>query len=190
MIWYSNAYQTGRPQLSGVHYAYKDPHQERFVPSRNLNSRGSDNFSLAVSAEGEVVVTWTAGKLYIQQSRDNGKTFSPPLEPLTLADPCECCATRTLFTSQDSLYIFYREKRNNQRNMHLLHRTDPRGGFTLQQVSQTNWELGGCPMTGASLAGSGNDGLWATWETRGQLSLGRLGGDVNLLPFGGQCKKS
>lgn len=172
VVWYTNAYQRRLPTEEwGVHYAYMDPGSAGFTPARNLNHIPSDNYSLAVDHTGNhVAVVWTADSAYLQWSTDGGQTFSAP-ERIEQANPCDCCATRAYFSVNGDLYIAYRDKTNNQRDMNLLVRGREGAGFTRRPLSQTTWTIEGCPMTGAFLTGDGVS-LLAAWETKGVVYYG------------------
>lgn len=173
VIWYVNSYQRKLPKEQwGVFYSYLDPSQSAFVEGRNLNHKPSDNYSLAADDAGNVAVVWMAGKLFVSSSADNGTTFGKP-ETVSLADPCECCGSRAFFSRDGALYIAYREKANNMRDMHLLRRAPGQPAFTTQKISSTPWQVNGCPMTGTFLTGAKNDLLMA-FETKGQISYARL----------------
>jgi hypothetical protein len=172
VIWYVSAYQRKLPKGEwGVFYSYLDPGISAFAPSRNLNHKPSDNYSLAADEQGTVAVVWMAGKMVVSLSDDNGATFKDLSVPI--ADPCECCASRALFTGESVLSIAYREKENNMRDMQLLRKASGQSSFTRQKISSIPWQLNACPMTGAFLS-SGKTGPVMAWETRGAISYARL----------------
>ncbi len=173
VIWYVNAYQRKLPKDQwGVFYSYLDRGQTAFVEGRNLNHKPSDNYSLAADDKGDVAVIWMAGKLLVESSRDNGQTFATS-DAVPTADPCECCASRAFLSKDGTLYIGYREKANNMRDMYLLARPKGEPTFSRQKISSTPWQITGCPMTGAFLTGAKNGPVMA-WETKGQISYARL----------------
>lgn len=173
VVWYVNAYQRKLPKDQwGVFYSHLDPGQDAFGPARNLNRTPSDNYSIAADRNGEVAVVWMASKLFVTESRDNGQTFADA-EAVPVADPCECCASRAFLSSDGALYIDYREKANNLRDMHLLARAKGNGGFSKQKISSTPWQVNACPMAGTFLAATGN-GLIMAWETKGQIFYSRF----------------
>src|SRR6185295_7546416 len=120
VIWYVNAYQRKLPQDQwGVFYAHLDRGQGAFTKGMNLNHKPSDNYSLAADERGNVAVVWMAEGVFVNVSKDNGKTFGAA-ERIEVADPCECCASRAAFSSGGALMIDYRDKKGNVRDMHLL----------------------------------------------------------------------
>ena len=173
VVWYISAYQRKLPKDQwGVFYSYLDSGKNEFAPGRNLNHKPSDNYSLAADEKGNVAVVWMSGKIYVSSSQDNGETFKDPLLVPT-ADPCECCASRALFSGNSVLSIAYREKANNMRDMYLLRKQIAEATFTRQKISSIPWEITGCPMTGTFLANAKSGPVMA-WETKGQISYARL----------------
>ncbi|MDB6131644.1 MAG: hypothetical protein JWM04_2751, partial [Verrucomicrobiales bacterium] len=172
VIWYSNGYQRKLPQDQwGVFYSHLDSGQNRFADGLNLNHKPSDNYSLAANSEGDVSVIWMAGKLFVTSSRDNGETF-PATETVTNANPCECCASRALFNGHN-LFIDYRDKTDNIRDMQLLVREPSQVAFSNRKISTDPWPITGCPMTGTYLSKRGDSALMA-WETKGHVYYGRV----------------
>jgi hypothetical protein len=180
VAWYVNAYQRKLPKDQwGVFYAHLDPGESAFSVSKNLNQKPSDNYSLAADEKGDVAVVWMAGKLFVNTSSDNGNSFGLA-ESVPAADPCECCASRALLGRDGSLYVAYREKANNVRDMHLLIRGRGQRIFSKQKISSTPWQINACPMTGTFL-GPAKNGLVAAWETKGQVFYARIDSESSLM---------
>lgn len=172
VIWYVNAYQRKRPHNEwGVFYSYLDPGSDQFQQAKNLNHKPSDNYSLAADERGNVAVVWMAGQLFLTSSKDNGASFNT--ETISIADPCECCASRALFDRNGKLLIAYRDKARNARDMHLIVREPDSERFVNQRLSATGWEINACPMTGAFLSESALKTL-AAWETKGSAYFARV----------------
>src|SRR5437899_7365002 len=119
-----------------------------------------------------------AGRIYVTSSQDNGETFNDKLL-VPIADPCECCASRALFSPNSVLSIAYREKANNMRDMYLLRKEIDQQTFTRQKISSIPWEITGCPMTGTFLS-SAKTGQVMAWETKSQISYARLNSTDSL----------
>jgi hypothetical protein len=176
VIWYVNAYQRKRPHDEwGVFYSHLDPGQTAFAPARNLNHKPSDNYSLAADDGGHVAVVWMAGKLFLTESPDSGASFRT--RDISIADPCECCASRALFSKDGRLAIAYREKAQNLRDMHLITRLGMDGNFQMQRLSSTPWQVNACPMTGTFLSNHTAQTV-AAWETMGSVYYTRLGAGI------------
>jgi hypothetical protein len=134
---------------------------------------------VAANDNGDVAVVWMAKKLFVNTSHDNGETFGEA-EAVSAVDPCECCASRAFYAKDGALYIDYREKANNMRDMHLLTRSKNDAIFSKQRISTTPWQVNACPMAGTFLTGAKN-GLVVTWETKGQIFYGRIDPGAGLL---------
>jgi hypothetical protein len=173
VIWYVNAYQRKRPHDEwGVFYSHLDPGQPAFAQELNLNHKPSDNYSLAADDRGHVAVVWMAGKLFLTESLDSGASFRT--RDISIADPCECCASRASFSNDGRLMIAYREKAENVRDMHLITRLGTDGDFQSQRLSSTSWRINACPMTGTFLSNQAAQTV-AAWETMGSVYYARFG---------------
>jgi hypothetical protein len=181
VVWYGNGYQRKLPPEEwGVFYSHLDAGQNAFSPTLNLNHKPSDNYSITADENGDVAVVWMAKKLYVNTSRDNGDAFADA-EAVPVAHPCECCASRAFFSKNGTLYIDYREKANNMRDMYLLTRATGDAAFSKQKISTTPWQVNACPMAGTFLTGAKN-GLVVAWETKSQIFYGRIDRGAGFLP--------
>jgi len=70
-----------------------------------------------------------------------------------------------------TLFILYRDKADNIRDMHLASQVKGAFTFTQTKLSQTPWPIDGCPMTGSFLTGNEKT-LLAGWETEGEVFIG------------------
>jgi hypothetical protein len=166
----------------GMVFATLAPGAREFTPVRSLNGIPSEGFSLAADQNGDVVATWLANKLYVNYSHDGGRTFSPNAEMNTAYDPCNCCTTRAVYGTGGDLAVLYREKTNDERDMHVvILKKDGRQLRT--RVSSTLWKINACPMTYYNLAPTAN-GYVAAWPTRGEIYFARLDVDGKVLPPG------
>lgn len=174
VAWYVNAYQRKLPEHNwGVHYSHLDAGQTAFVKALNLNQKPSDNYSLAADDNGNVAVIWMKEKIFVNTSTNNGQTFFFA-QNIPISTPCECCASRAYFSRDNTLYVAYRDKANDIRDMQLLTRAKMSGAFAKQKISSTPWLIKGCPMTGAFLTGSRNGLIIMAWETKGEISYTRI----------------
>jgi hypothetical protein len=153
-----------------------------FSRLRSLNGQPSEGFSLAADDSGKVVATWLADKLYVNFSRDGGRTFTPNAEINPSYDPCNCCTTRAVYGTDGSLAVLYREETNNKRDMYLvILKKDGQPSRT--RISSTLWEVNGCPMTYFGLSATKN-GYLAAWPTKGEIYFARMDGNGRVLPPG------
>ena len=166
----------------GLSFATLTPGARAFAPVRSLNGRPSEGFSLAADEKGDVVATWLANKLYVNFSRDDGKTFTPNAEMNSSYDPCNCCTTRAVYGADGSLAVLYREETNNQRDMYVV--ILKKDGQQLRtRISSTLWEVNACPMTYFSLAATQN-GYLAAWPTKGEIYFARMDRNGKVVPPG------
>jgi hypothetical protein len=173
VIWYVNAYQRKLPQDQwGVFCSHLDPGEKAFAQEVNLNHKPSDNYSLAADDQGHVAVVWMAGKLFVTESSDNGGSFRT--QEISIADPCECCASRALFSKDGTLTIAYRDKAENIRDMHVITRTGSGADFQKHRLSSTPWRINACTMTGTFLSNQAAQTV-AAWETMGDVFYARIG---------------
>lgn len=181
VVWYNLGYQLDWPtDRWGVIYARIDKGTGKVSGERNLNQKPSDNYSIAAHRSGAVAVIWTAGGMFLQSSDDNGRTFSDPVQVLPgSVDPCECCATRALFTAEGDFHVLYRDKAENIRDMNLLSWSGASDGgspeFHRKHLAVETWKIDLCPMTGSYLYPSSGGGVLAAWETRANNRFASLG---------------
>jgi hypothetical protein len=184
VVWYKNAYQRNLPKEEwGVQYARKLSAAGAFEPTRNLNHRPSDNYSLAADGRGDVAVLWMARGLFLSASRNDGRAFSDPVR-VAGPDTCECCASRAVLGPDGRLFGLYRDKTNNDRDMYLA-TLDLDGSLTAREkLSAVPWHIEACPMTGAFLSRVSDSALVGAWEREGQIYFGRMDRGGKLQPPG------
>lgn len=165
--WYNNGYAQKRPKSEwGFMYSRLDASKTGFEANRNLSRGPSDNYSLAADSEGNVAAVWVKDGLYISRSRDGGQYFEPPVK--MEADPCECCATRSIFSKQGELYYLYRDKEDNQRDMYIGNISDTKKPSKRLKLNDKSWYFESCPLSGNNLAWH-NHRLLTAWELEGNI---------------------
>ena len=185
VVWYNAAYQQKRPKDDwGVMYSRLSEGRDSFEPARNLNQKPSDNYSLAADDKGNVAVIWMAEGVYASISKDGGDSFSAAMDLET--DPCECCGSRTMFTTDETLCVLYRDKAENDRDTYLALLANNARQFEHTKVSQTAWYIDSCPMTGSFLSPT-SDGMIAAWETKGEVFFARLEKGGQMTSAGEVC---
>jgi hypothetical protein len=137
----TNAWKLKLPEEQwGFHYATLVPGAKEFLPVRNINRKPSEGFSLASDNNGHVTACWLCDKLFVNVSRDDGKTFGPTLEINKSYDPCNCCTTSTTYGADGKLAILYREETNNERDMFLVLWDQEKSESSRTRVSTTLWK--------------------------------------------------
>jgi hypothetical protein len=174
IVMSSNAWQLKRPKEEwAVLYARLDRGANAFTALKNINHTPSEGFSIAADANGNVTTCWLSGKLYLNTSRDYGKTFGPNIEIDLNCDPCDCCTTNCIYGADGRLAILYREETDNQRDMFLLLWDREANKVARTPVSTTLWKLDACPMTYFAVSRQ-QDSYVAVWPTRRQIYFARF----------------
>jgi hypothetical protein len=149
--------------------------------------------SLAVDADGQVHVAWldernikaghaatkTAGaamhneaaepnsEVFYSVSQDGGKTFSTNKK--IAVEVCPCCKTSLLAAPDGTIYISWRQVlEGDLRHIAVAHSSD--GGESFSEaaiVSDDQWEIHACPVSGAAMASPAPNVLEVLWYTHG-----------------------
>ncbi|HEX8180642.1 MAG TPA: sialidase family protein [Pyrinomonadaceae bacterium] len=146
--------------------------------------------SLAVGADGRVYVVWLDERnvaappastsktehqhgeanrdVFFAYSTDGGKTFTPNRRLATEA--CPCCKTALAVGRDGRLYASWRQVLpGNFRHIAVASSAD--GGETFAPpvvVSDDQWQLSGCPVSGAALHPAADGALLVVWYTAGE----------------------
>jgi hypothetical protein len=156
--------------------------------------------SLAIGRDGRIYVAWldernvapdpmkdmkmeakSAGhhmennrEVFIASSTDGGRSFSANQK--VASNVCPCCKTALAVNSEDRLFISWRQVLPGDfRHIAVASSTDRAKTFSKPTiVSDDQWMLAGCPVSGSSLS-AGNDGslkvLWYSEGKNGQTGL-------------------
>jgi hypothetical protein len=177
VAWTGNYKQDG-----GVWYTRSVDGGLSFAAERNLldTKIGTDGVSLAVGTDGRVWVFWLDGRLpkdeqsptsepiFMSRSKDDGVTFSAN-EQVKHNHPgraCACCRLESRAADDGMLYIAFRSGYHNIRDFYWLKGRQDANDFQATRISEDNWELEGCPMSGPSLALDKNGQVLAAWMSR------------------------
>lgn len=179
----NNAWKLKLPQDQwGCFFTTLEANAKAFTPLRSINHEPSEGFSIAADGKGNVALFWLKGKVFAALSRDDGKTFGAPAQPDPTCDPCPCCTTSATYGSNGTVACIYREKANDERDMHMLTISSD-GRHSRQKVSSTPWKINACPMTYFNVNPIEN-GYALAWPTKGDIYFARVGTDGKLLPPG------
>lgn len=155
--------------------------------------------SIAVGQDGRIIMAWlderNVGKdphkstpmpaahheevepnseVFTAVSIDGGKTFSPNKK--IAGEVCPCCKTSLLIDEGGTVYASWRQVlEGDHRHMAVASSTD--GGVTFSPgvvVSNDQWQLSACPVSGAALTSTGPDQLEVTWYTAGSAGVAGL----------------
>lgn len=148
--------------------------------------------SLAIGADSRIYVAWldernitpvkdmkmnakTAGhhmesnrELFMSSSADGGRTFTPNRQVAT--DVCPCCKTTLAVGPEGHVYLSWRQVLPGDFR-HIAVASSSDGGSTFSKaviVSDDQWVLRGCPVSGASLSAATNGDLRVLWYAGGE----------------------
>lgn len=157
-----------------------------FEPERNV-MRDAYNIdgggAVAADGEGHVYVVWHANapggheegrrRVWVARSLDEGRTFERERAAAgESTGACGCCGLGALADRRGTLHILYRTAFEVvNRDMHLLTSTDFGARFYAAKIDR--WHAGACVMSTQAFAES-PAGVWAAWETKGQIYVGRI----------------
>lgn len=106
-------------------------------------------------------------ELYFAISNDGGKTFSP--NKRLASNVCPCCKTSLLAASDNRIYVGWRQVLNGDfRHIAVGVLTDAGNNFSTPViVSDDQWEISACPVSGPAMAEDANKTLKIAWFTAG-----------------------
>lgn len=107
-------------------------------------------------------------ELYFSVSSDDGKTFSPNKK--LAGDACPCCKTSLLMASDGRIYVSWRQVINEDfRHIAVAASTDAGNNFSAPViVSDDQWQISACPVSGGALAEDSDKSLRISWFTAGK----------------------
>jgi hypothetical protein len=190
--------QTESGQAADINISVSRDRGRSFDPPVKINddSKPAEHgmHSLTIARDGRVYVAWldernvapmpmknekmemkTGGKhtennreLFIANSSDGGRSFSKNERVAT--NVCPCCKTALVTNSAGRLFIAWRQVLPGDFR-HIAVATSPDQGrtFTSQViVSDDQWVLSGCPVSGAALSASGDGSVRVLWYSEGK----------------------
>jgi hypothetical protein len=107
-------------------------------------------------------------EVYFAVSNDNGKTFSA--NKRIAANVCPCCKVSMSGAPDGRLYVSWRQVLDGDfRHMAVTSSIDGGNSFSPPSiVSDDQWQIAACPMSGASMAVDKNNALRIIWYTAGK----------------------
>jgi hypothetical protein len=110
-------------------------------------------------------------EIFYAVSKDGAKTFSPNKK--ISSEVCPCCKTSLLATADGKIYASWRQVLEGDFR-HIAVASSVDGGESFSQpaiVSDDQWQISACPVSGASLAVTENNALKAVWFTAGKAGV-------------------
>jgi hypothetical protein len=107
-------------------------------------------------------------ELFFASSTDGGRTFTPNQRVAT--NVCPCCKTALAISSDGRLYVSWRQVLPGDLR-HIAVSSSPDQGKTFTPpkiVSDDQWVLAGCPVSGSSLSIDKNGTLTVLWYSAGK----------------------
>ncbi|MGH9970910.1 MAG: sialidase family protein [Pyrinomonadaceae bacterium] len=107
-------------------------------------------------------------ELFVASSTDSGRTFTTNQRVAT--DVCPCCKTALAVDSNGRLYVSWRQVLpGDLRHIAVSSSSDQGKTFTTPKiVSDDQWVLAGCPVSGAALSVDKNNVLRVLWYSAGK----------------------
>ncbi|NOT48410.1 MAG: hypothetical protein HOP17_11760 [Acidobacteria bacterium] len=107
-------------------------------------------------------------EVFFAASNDGGKTFSPNKK--IASDVCPCCKTSMLAAADGALYVSWRQVLPGDFRHIAVASTKDKGATFSERtiVSDDQWRLYACPVSGSALADRGDGRLNVTWYTAGE----------------------
>lgn len=178
-VWLGH-YQKG----GGIWYTQSTDGGKTFAPERNVQDTnvGSDSPAIVADASGNVLVFWldariekeednpVAHPILLARSTDNGASFARnEIVKYDFAGrACACCRLEARL-SGDDVYIAFRSGYRNIRDFYLLQGRKTENNFKAVRVSQDNWKLEGCPMSGADFRVEKTGQVTLSWMSQGKV---------------------
>jgi hypothetical protein len=134
---------------------------------------------LAVAPNGDIYAVWLDGRdtktttapgtlaVYLTKSTDKGTTFSKNIQVTPSA--CPCCRPTLAFGAKGEVFVSWRHVfAGNIRDIVVATSIDNGASFNKPvRVAVDNWQISGCPDTGAMMQVKGNR-LYITWHSESE----------------------
>lgn len=151
---------------------------EKFIHT-DTTSNSRSFFDIATLPDGEVGAIWVDGRLQLGESGSSlffskTKDHEGFTQDRQIGETvCECCRTDLYTDPAGNVHILYRDIESSIKGQirDFAHAVSLDSGATFstsRKVSEDNWNIDGCPHTGASMSENLN-GLAIVWFTAGGL---------------------
>ncbi len=178
-VWLGH-YQKG----GGIWYTRSTDGGKTFAPERNVQDTnvGSDSPAIVADARGNVLVFWldarigkeednpVAHPILLARSTNHGATFgrNEIVKYDFAGRACACCRLEARL-SGDNVYLAFRTGFHNIRDFYLLTGRKTENNFHATRISEDNWKLEGCPMSGADFRVEKNGQVVVSWMSQGKV---------------------
>jgi hypothetical protein len=179
LVWLGH-YQKG----GGIWYTRSTDGGKTFASERNVQDTnvGSDSPAIVADASGNVLIFWldaridkeadnpVAHPILLARSTDNGATFgrNEIVKYDFAGRACACCRLEARLQGDD-VYIAFRTGYHNLRDFYLLKGRKTENNFHATRISEDNWKLEGCPMSGADFLVEKNGQVIVSWMSQGKV---------------------
>lgn len=107
-------------------------------------------------------------EIFFAASKDGGKTFSPNKK--LSSEVCPCCKTSIVTASDGRIYVSWRQVlKGDFRHIAVTSSINDGNNFAPPTiVSDDQWQINACPVSGAAIAAGENNTLEIVWFTAGK----------------------
>jgi hypothetical protein len=178
-VWLGH-YQKG----GGIWYTRSTDGGKTFAPERNVQDIdvGSDSPAIVADPTGNVMVFWldarigkeednpVAHPILLARSTNNGASFARnEIVKYDFAGrACACCRLEARLSGED-VYLAFRTGFHNIRDFYLLKGRQTENNFKATRISEDNWKLEGCPMSGADFRVEKTGRVIVSWMSQGKI---------------------
>jgi len=138
------------------------------------NQKSENSKPEASKTEAPKAETEPNSEVFYAVSKDGGKTFSANKKVAT--EVCPCCKTSIITAPDEKVYVSWRQVLAGDFRHIAVAASDNHGGSFSAPVIVSNdqWQLNACPVSGASLAIGAKNQLEILWFTAGQAGQAGL----------------
>ena len=155
------------------------------------NSNHNSQSKPEKKAENQTVMnhenTEPNSEVFFAVSNDGGKTFSKNIK--LSSDVCPCCKTNLTVAENGTIYASWRQVLPGDfRHIAVAHSENNGKSFSdYKIVSDDQWQINACPVSGAPMILGSNNNLTIAWYTAGKagdagIYYAKLGADGNFSP--------